>query len=235
MAKIFLDAGHGGNDPGAIGSRSKEKDNALKVILKLGDYLVKLGHQVNYSRKTDIFVPLSERARQANAWGADIFISAHNNAATATASGFETFIYNGKVSNRTKKLQNDIHDVISKGIGIKDRGKRSANFAVVRETNMSGILIEYAFITNKKDENILINEVDKLALLTANGVAKFYGQKQITTKKVNKVPKNKPDAVHAKAWKWLTDNKITNGKNPKGVVTRQQFATMLKRYHDKFK
>lgn len=231
MAKVFLDAGHGGSDPGAIGSRSKEKDNALKVILKLGDYLVKLGHQVKYSRKTDIFLPLSERARQANAWGADIFISAHNNAATASASGFETFIYNGKVSSRTRKLQNDLHDVISKGIGISDRGKKRANFAVVRETKMSGILIEYAFITNKNDENILINEVDKLALLTANGVAKFYGQKPI---KEEKKVSNKPDAVHAKAWKWLTDNKITNGKNTKGKVTRQQFATMLYRYHRKF-
>lgn len=194
MTKIWLDAGHGGHDPGAIGSRSKEKDNALKLVLKLGDYLVKLGHTVRYSRKTDVFLSLSERARLANNWGADIFISVHNNAAVASATGFETFIYNGNVSSRTRKLQNDIHGVIAKEIGIRDRGKKRANFAVVRETKMSSILIEYGFITNRSDETILINEVDKLALLTANGIAKFYGQKQIkigglTVKQYNELKK----------------------------------------------
>src|SRR5690625_6695284 len=69
MAKIFIDAGHGGHDPGAVGSRSKEKDNVLKVAKRLKILLESHGHVVIMSRSTDVFIPLSERARMANAWG----------------------------------------------------------------------------------------------------------------------------------------------------------------------
>lgn len=182
MAKVWIDAGHGGGDSGAVGGRSFEKNNVLKVALKLGSYLIKLGHQIGYSRKTDKYLTLSERAKLANSWGADVFISLHNNSATSKiATGFETFIYNGNVNNRTRELQDCVHSEIAKGIGIRDRGKKRANFAVLRETKMDSILIEYAFISNSKDENILVNEVNKLSLLTANGVAKFYGNKPLNS------------------------------------------------------
>lgn len=259
MAKIFLDPGHGGSDPGAIGSKSKEKDNALNVILKLGDYLQRLGHTVKYSRKTDKFVGLSERARLANNWGADIFISAHNNAATSSATGFETFIYNGNVSSRTRKLQNNIHDVIAKDIGIRDRGKKQANFAVLRGTRMPAILIEYGFITNKNDESMLINEADRLALLTANGIAKFYGQRQLKeggltmsqykelkklindqNKKIKSLEKKlakKQDQFslsqdagdHQSSFDKAKAKGIMNGKNPYYPLTRAQYASTLDR------
>src|SRR5690625_2263931 len=173
MAKIFIDAGHGGHDPGAVGSRSKEKDNVLKVAKRLKILLESHGHVVIMSRSTDVFIPLSERARMANAWGADYFVSLHNNAAIASATGFETFIYNGPVQSKTAGFQNAIHNAIIKGIGIRDRGKKRANFAVLRETRMPAVLIEYAFITNVNDENILINEVEKLAQLTANGIINY--------------------------------------------------------------
>lgn len=231
MAKIFLDAGHGGKDPGAIGSKSKEKDNALNVIKKLGSYLKKLGHTVKYSRTTDKYLTLTERTNLANNWGADIFISAHNNAAASSATGFETFIYNGSVSANTKKLQNSIHSVIAKDIGISDRGKKRANFAVVRQTKMPAILIEYAFITNKKDESILINQVDKLARLTANGVAKYCGQNPIKEDK----PVAKKESVHAAAMKKAAkkigkDSKpIMDGTRISDPLTRGQLATVLDR------
>lgn len=185
MAKIFLDAGHGGHDPGAIGKKSKEKDNALKVIKKLGAILKASGHTVKYSRTTDVFVTLPGRAKMANDWGADIFISAHNNSATATATGFETFIYNKTSNAKTKQLQKAVHNSIANQIGITDRGKKSANFAVVRQTNMPAVLIEYAFVSNKNDESILINQVDDLAKWTAEGVVAYFGGKV-------SVPKDKP-------------------------------------------
>lgn len=177
MAKIFIDPGHGAHDPGAVGSKSKEKDNVLKVAKKIKKDLEALGHTVKLSRSTDVFLSLSERARQANAWGADVFISLHNNAATASATGFETFVFNGNISAKTRELQKSIHDEIMKEIGIRDRGKKRANFAVLRLSNMPAVLIEYAFISNKTDEKILINEVNKLARLTANGVSRFFGGK----------------------------------------------------------
>ena len=181
MAKIFLDPGHGGNDPGAVGKKSKEKDNVLKVAKKLKTLLEGYGHTVRLSRSTDKFISLSERARKANSWGADYFISLHNNAASSTATGFETFIYSGSVSDKTKHLQSAVHNAIAKSIGIRDRGKKRANFAVIRETKMPAVLIEYAFISNTGDESILINQVNKLANLTADGIVDIAGGK-ITAK-----------------------------------------------------
>lgn len=175
MAKIFIDAGHGGHDPGAVGSRSKEKDNVLKVANRLKVLLESHGHAVRMSRSTDVFLSLSERARLANVWGADYFVSLHNNAATASATGFETFIHDGPVQSETAGFQNAIHEAIIKGIGIRDRGKKRANFAVLRLTRMPAVLIEYAFISNASDENILINDVEKLAQLTANGIVNYAG------------------------------------------------------------
>lgn len=147
MAKIFLDPGHGAHDPGAVGKNSKEKDNVLKVGLRLKTLLESAGHTVKMSRSTDVFIELSERASMANAWGADYFISLHNNSATATsATGFETFIFNGAVSAATYKLQASIHNAIASKIGIRDRGMKRQNLAVLRESAMPAVLIEYAFI-----------------------------------------------------------------------------------------
>lgn len=175
MAKIMIDPGHGGNDPGAVGKKSKEKDNVLKVAKKLKALLENYGHTVKMTRSTDVFISLSQRANMANSWGADYFISLHNNAASPSATGFETFVYNGGVSQKTKQFQNAVHDAIAKNIGIRDRGKKRANFAVLRQTKMPAILIEYAFISNANDEKILINEVDKLAELTCDGIIDALG------------------------------------------------------------
>ncbi|REB09583.1 N-acetylmuramoyl-L-alanine amidase [Sporosarcina sp. BI001-red] len=175
MSKIFIDPGHGGHDSGAVGKRSKEKDNVLKVGLNLKALLESYGHTVKLSRSTDVFIALSERAQMANRWGADYFVSLHNNSATSDASGFETFIYNGNVSSSTTKLQAAIHNAISKEIGIRDRGMKRESLAVLRESSMPAVLIEYAFISNTVDETILINQVEKLAQLTAKGIVAQAG------------------------------------------------------------
>lgn len=181
MAKIKIDPGHGAHDPGALGKHSKEKDNVLKVAKRLKVLLENHGHTVSLTRSTDVFIPLSERARQANNWGADYFVSLHNNAATSSATGFETFIHNGPVQSKTIEFQNAVHDAIIQEIGIRDRGKKRADFAVLRDTKMPAVLIEYAFISNDSDERILINEVEKLAQLTANGIVNYAGGVKAST------------------------------------------------------
>lgn len=92
---IVIDAGHGGKDPGAVGQISKEKDINLKVALAVG----KLAEanlkdiKVIYTRKTDVFVELDERAKIANDAKADLFLSIHTNASAGnkTVSGTETY------------------------------------------------------------------------------------------------------------------------------------------------
>ncbi|WP_313807681.1 N-acetylmuramoyl-L-alanine amidase [Flavobacterium sp.] len=92
--RVVLDAGHGGNDFGATYHGHVEKNNALNVVLKVGKILEKdAGTQVIYTRKTDVFIPLDERADIANKSKADIFVSIHCNANKNTAaSGSETYV-----------------------------------------------------------------------------------------------------------------------------------------------
>lgn len=91
---VVLDAGHGGEDSGAVGKRIKEKDINLAIVLRLGALIEQNHKDVNvvYTRKTDVFIPLIERSRIANSSHADLFISVHTNAAAnKSAYGTETY------------------------------------------------------------------------------------------------------------------------------------------------
>lgn len=92
--RVVLDAGHGGNDFGATYHGYVEKNNALNVVLKVGRILENdSGSQVIYTRKTDVFIPLDERADIANKSKADIFVSIHCNAnKNQVPSGSETYV-----------------------------------------------------------------------------------------------------------------------------------------------
>ena len=91
---VVLDAGHGGKDPGKVGSNhAKEKDIALKIVLQVGEILEReKSVKVIYTRKTDVFVDLWERGRIANKADADLFVSIHCNAHNTQASGAETWV-----------------------------------------------------------------------------------------------------------------------------------------------
>ena len=91
---LVIDAGHGGKDTGAAGAISKEKDINLTVALAFGQLIERNSPDIKviYTRKTDVFIPLMERANIANKNKADLFISVHTNALPAgrIAIGFET-------------------------------------------------------------------------------------------------------------------------------------------------
>jgi N-acetylmuramoyl-L-alanine amidase len=92
---VVIDAGHGGHDPGNLGKKTKEKDIALKVALKLGQYIEKNVKDVKviYTRKTDKYLALDERAHIANKNKADLFICIHANSYTSNKPfGTETFV-----------------------------------------------------------------------------------------------------------------------------------------------
>lgn len=90
---VVLDAGHGGKDSGNRGNNYFEKDIALKIALKVGKQLEKYQDlEVIYTRKTDVFIPLHERAEIANRADADLFVSIHCNSHNSDASGTETFV-----------------------------------------------------------------------------------------------------------------------------------------------
>lgn len=90
---VVLDAGHGGHDPGNTGSGFKEKEIALKIVLMIGKSLEKHKDvKVIYTRKTDVFVTLRDRAKVANDAHADLFVSVHCNSHHSSAHGTETFV-----------------------------------------------------------------------------------------------------------------------------------------------
>lgn len=90
---VVLDAGHGGRDPGNLGSGFKEKDIALKIVLEIGRQLEKQADiKVIYTRKTDVFIELYERPKIANRAEADLFISVHCDSHHTQANGAGTFV-----------------------------------------------------------------------------------------------------------------------------------------------
>lgn len=110
LRTVVIDAGHGGTDPGSLGSKSKEKDIALAISLKLGDYLEENFPDLNviYTRKTDVFVELRERAKIANRSKADLFICIHANLGNSSAFGTETFVMgNAKTDANMKAAQRE--------------------------------------------------------------------------------------------------------------------------------
>ena len=186
--KIWLDAGHGGNDSGAVGFGLKEKDLNLIIVKKIGKLLESYQNvDVRYSRVDDRFLELLERTKKANEAGADYFCSIHINA-TPSGTGFESFIYND-ASSKSVAYQNIIHAEIMKQLDVKDRGKKRANYVVIRETKMPAILTENLFIDNQNDNKKLKEDgfLDKIAQGHVNGFVKSFGLKEkpkpITTQK----------------------------------------------------
>lgn len=188
MINIFLDPGHGGKDPGAIFRHLQEKHLTLKLATYVRDGLLSknLPVHVKMSRTADQTVSLSERTRLAHKWGADLFLSLHINA--GGGSGYEDFIHTSlKEGSKTAKLRHIIHQEVIKRNKLHDRGKKRANFYVLRQTNMPAILTENGFIDSVDDRRLL--QSDEWMKETAKGFVQgiinaFHLQKQTTQYKV---------------------------------------------------
>ncbi len=176
---IVIDPGHGGSDPGAIGNDLLEKDINLSVSLKLKNELTKLGYNVIMIRTADVEVALQDRPIVANNAGADIYVSIHTNAYDSpTAKGIETYSHPDFTEDGI--LAKAIHSelVKDKSLFTIDRGLKTANFYVLRETAMPAVLIELGFITNEEDAKILVERQDDFAKAIARGIDNYFNQKR---------------------------------------------------------
>ena len=110
---VVLDAGHGGKDPGNIGNGYREKDIALKIVLAVGAELEKNDDiKVIYTRKSDKFLELHERAKIANKADADLFVSVHCNSHNSQANGTETFVLGLHANQRNFEIAKKENEVI---------------------------------------------------------------------------------------------------------------------------
>lgn len=154
MLKLFLDPGHGGTDSGAVGNGLREKDLTLDIGLRIRDLLINNYNDVvvRMSRTTDTERLLAERTDDANTWGANYYLSIHINSFNGTASGYEDYIHDSlSDTSLTAQYRNNLHEEIVKVNGLFDRGKKKANFHVLRESNMPAMLSENGFIDNVRD------------------------------------------------------------------------------------
>ena len=175
--KVCIDAGHGGTDPGAVGQNGAlEEDIALSVSEQVGAALQRCGIQVIYTRITDKHMSLSERAAVANKAGADAFVSVHCNSATnAAAQGTETYAFSKQ--SKGYPLAKMVHQELIAVTGTVDRGLKTKNYAVLRDTGMAAALVELGFISNVDEEQLLQNAgwQCKVAEAIAKGIVQYCG------------------------------------------------------------
>ena len=157
--KWYLDFGHGGKDPGAIGPTNlKESDVALKIGMIIKENLENALEKVITTREDDKYYSLDYRTKKANTENCDYFISIHLNSATnSSAKGCEVWLYNE--NSKLKNLANNLCNNLSTKMDIPNRGvKYSKNLSVLKNTKMPALLIEIDFISNKEVENNLRND-----------------------------------------------------------------------------
>lgn len=172
MAKVFLSAGHGGSDPGAVGNGLKEKDINLQIMLACQSELLRHGVTVVCSRTTDANDPVQQEVNEANASGADIAVSFHTNA--GGGDGSESFYY--KTSSKGKKLA-ELCEKHVKAIGQNSRGVKTNNLMFTRATKMTAVLCECAFIDTAKDIAIVdtVAEQKAFGVAYAKGILEYFG------------------------------------------------------------
>jgi N-acetylmuramoyl-L-alanine amidase len=173
---IFVDAGHGGNDPGAVGNGLQEKDIVLPISLKLGQALQGMGYTVYYTRTNDVEIDLEPRVAAAARINADVFVSVHANSLDSRNSGVngvETF--HSRNSTVGRELASYVHSQIISGTGATDRNVKAAGFYVIAKTSMPAILVETGFVTNPTEaRNLSSPDYQKrMADAIARGIDQF--------------------------------------------------------------
>ena len=177
MAKICIDAGHGGTDPGACNGALCEKDVVLEIALHLEKMLRTAGHETFMTRINDVFNTPAEKAFRANNTKADYFISIHCNASIQpSANGTETLVYelNGEGGRLAKQVQKSLLETL----GTRDRGiKERKELIVINSTRMPAILVEVAFISNPEEKAMLLDAKKRKVIAQAifTGVQRHLG------------------------------------------------------------
>lgn len=143
MRKIYINPGHSNKDPGAVGYQ-RERDLNVKVSQFMNEYLLE-NYQVQTKITDGSVDSTAKAAAEANAWGADLFVSNHFNA--GGGDGYEALVYSEK-----RVPLGEVFEKYVKAAGQNSRGvKLRPGLAVLRLTNMPAVLNEGAFVDNKKD------------------------------------------------------------------------------------
>lgn len=233
----MIDAGHGKETAG-----KRTPDGSLREYYfnsVVADYVKEQleAYQdvfVMFTHSDNKDVPLAERTSKANEWGADLFVSIHANAFGAggwnEVKGIETFVHN-YASAKSKEVGAHVQTHLIRETGLYNRGLKTANFHVLRETNMPAILVECGFMTNKDEAELL--KSDKHRRNCANAIVKGIVEVYKLTKKeeVKQLtpPQTKWETELINAVEWAKEKGISDGTNLEDPPTRAQLIVMLYR------
>jgi len=190
---VYLDAGHGGYDPGASYFGISEKSLTLAIQSRVKAKLEAEGYQVVTTRTSDTYVDLTDRSRAANASESDIFVSIHINASgSSAAQGIETYYYqpyaeypsrinatyhaNSTRLSMSDTLANAIQSSLINATGAQNQGVKRQTFAVLRETTAPAVLLELGFLSNPQEAARLNTSAyqETLANAIVAGIKSYY-------------------------------------------------------------
>ena len=170
MATVVIDAGHGGSDFGATYLGRMEKDDTLHLAMAVGNILSNHGVNVIYTRTSDVYETPAEKAAQANAAGADYFVSIHRNSSPYDNqyTGVESLVYNeyGPAARMAENINRQLEMVGFVNHGVHER----TNLAVLRRTNMPAVLVEVGFINTDRDNMLFDSRFNEIAQAIADGI-----------------------------------------------------------------
>lgn len=174
MAKIAIDAGHGGADPGAVYQGRQEKDDNLKLALAVGERLQNSGLDVYYTRTEDIYQTPYQKAMAANESGADFLVSLHRNSSEYPNqyTGVETLIYdkNGEKAEIAEDINEELENIGFRNNGVKIR----PGLVILRRSKMPAVLVESGFINSEEDNRLFDEEFDRIADAIADAILKNF-------------------------------------------------------------
>ncbi len=190
---VCIDAGHGGEDGGAVKTVNGvdvrvEKDDNLRMAMLFREALKEYDIEVVMTRETDEKLGLSERAQIANAAGADVLISFHRNAyaGTGEVQGVEYWIHNSRPADAESLAQRISAEVVKVG-GMLNRGVKygtiassKENYAINREANMASMIIELGFISSESDNAALDEHGEDYAKGMAKAVYEWLEEQAST-------------------------------------------------------
>lgn len=176
--KVIIDAGHGGQEPGAVYQGRQEKNDTLRLALAVGQILSDHGVQVSYTRVTDVYQTPFEKAQIANLSGSDYLLSIHRNAmpVPGSASGTETLVFEN--SGIAGQLAANINAELNK-TGFHDLGTiERPGLIILRKSEMPAVLVEAGFIDNESDNAFFDAHFDEIANAIAQGVLETIRQEE---------------------------------------------------------
>ena len=226
------------------GNFMHENEFNRAVVANLDIILKRCGFRTLLVAPTDEDVPLKTRTDLANAKKADAFISIHANAFDGKfdgndPEGIETFHYPS--STNGKRLATLVHNHLIKGTKQKNRGVKSANLHVLRETKMVAILVEAGFMDNLYEAKLLLSDSfrEEVATEIAKGICEYFNVPYVPKKEVIQMPNiskpgnNVPSSWAQESWNWAKQVGLLDGTRPKDPITREEMAVVLKRLVDK--